>query len=356
MILHIFSDAPYTKKFIEFINKDFDKSEHNFIVLCINDKSKYLEFYNSQDNCIITKDKNIYFNYKEDFINASKIIIHQLNKPVMMLSILLFAPKLFQKMIWIIWGGDVYFYKYKSNSIKDNLLEYLRKITIPKIPVIASYIKGDYDKVVEVYKTDARYIKAKYPSPINIKDIKNKVIVKKDILDNPIIIIVGNSADPSNEHINTYNLLAKFKDENIKVISILSYGGTKSYIDEVIDVGRSIFKENFEAVIDYMDFKSYLSFLNNSDICLFNHKRQQGLGNQIVFFALHKKVFISDSTTPFRYYKDLGIDIYSAESIQNINFNEFIYQSESNKDMNRKLILEDRSDSVIKKEWKEVFR
>ena len=101
------------------------------------------------------------------------------------------------------------------------------------------------------------------------------------------------------------------------------------------------------------NYNTYFN-INNTDICLFNHKIQQGLGNQIVFFALGKKVYISNTTTPFSYYKDMGLDIYATENVKNMNFNEF--SKKINSKNNRKLIFEDIDEKNIKKEWENVFK
>lgn len=353
-ILHIFNDSPYTEKFIRFINKYFESTEHQFIILCINDKSKFLEFYKAQSNCDVTQSKSIYFKYSQDFKSAKQIIIHQLNKPQLMASLLVFYPQAYKKMVWSIWGGDVYFYKYKSNSFKDTLMEFLRKITISKIPVITSYIKGDYDEVVKIYNSSANYIKAKYPNPIDEETILKFAMKNKKNTD-CISILVGNSADPSNEHIATFNLLQKFKDENIKVFSVLSYGGTKNYIDTVIQSGANIFGDKFEPILDYMNFEDYLSFLGNIDICVFNHKRQQGLGNVYILLVLQKKVFMDSSISPFRYYNELGITIYDTDKINESSLEDFAYQEQQNKINSYNLILNDISEKTIYQEWKKVF-
>lgn len=352
--LHIFSDAPYTHKFICFIKEYFDETEHCFIILYSNEKSKFLDFYKTQENCILTTSKNIYFDNKEKFQRVSQILIHQLNKPTMMATLSLFYPSVFEKMVWVIWGGDVYFYKYKTNSLKDNLLELLRKYTIKKFPVIVSYIKGDYEKVVEIYHSNAKYIKAWYPSPIDVEMIKKVILREKT--DNTTRITVGNSADPSNDHIEAFNMLAKYKNEDIEVSVVLSYGGGKEYIEQVIQRGKELFADKFKPILEYMSFEDYLDFINQSDICLLNHKRQQGLGNQLVFFILKKKVFISETTTPFKYYKENGVDIYSTESLVDMSFEDFVFQKKELKNRNREVILNDNDKNILKEDWNRVFK
>lgn len=351
MILHILSDSPYTKKFIEFIHNNFDENEHTFIIFLENKKSKYLDFYQSHENCFVTHNKTIYFAYKEDFKTAQQVIMHQLNKPQLLAVLLLYYPIVFKKMVWSIWGGDLYFYQYKSNSLKDTLIEFLRKLVIKKIPVISSYIRGDFEKAVEIYGTKANYIKAKYPSPISLKNIAQEP--QKDTKE--IRILVGNSADPSNEHLAIFELLQQYKDENIKVMAVLSYGGSKEYIAEVIQSAKAIFHEKFEPIVEYMDHHKYLEFINSIDICVLNHKRQQGLGNVVLFLALKKKVFMHENTTPYQYYKDLGIKIYPTSAIRRYSFEKFIHHEREEKENNKHLILSDMDESSIVGEWMHIF-
>lgn len=350
--LHVFSDSPYTRRFIEFIKIHFDNNEHKFIILIQNEKSPFLTFYKEQNNTLITRKKSFYFDYQKEFKNSEKIIIHQLNKPRLMLSLLLFYPNAFKKMVWSLWGGDVYFYQLQSQSIKHKLFELFRKIVISKIPTISYWVKGDYDVISTVYKSKAIAYQAKYPSPVNLEDIKNISIKEKNT--NEITIIVGNSADPFNEHIAVFKMLEKFKNKNIKICSILSYGNEK-YKNKVIKSGKNIFQDKFLAITDYMSFDEYLSFLNNSDICILNHKIQQGLGNQLLFLALNKKLYINAYTTPFKHYKALDIDVFDTESILSLSFDDFVYQEEKSKTKNKVNILESMSEKVIAKEWQNIF-
>lgn len=354
MILHIFSDSPYTEKFIRFINKYFDSKEHLFIVLSLKKDSKFLDFYKTQSNCKVTNNKSMYFKYAKEFKNSEQIIIHQLNKPILMLSLLLFYPKAYKKMLWSIWGGDVYFYKYKTNSLKDNILELLRKIVIYRIPVITSYIKEDFNNVVNVYKSNATYIKAKYPSPIEEDKILELATIKNDV-DCTLNILVGNSADPSNEHIKVFNMLKKFKNEDIKVIPVLSYGGSKEYIEQISTLGKTIFGNKFKPILKYMDMDEYLNFLNTIDISVFNHKIQQGLGNVYVLLALKKKVYLDSDISSFKYYDELGINIYDTKKIEDLSFENFQSNNEKVVLENYKLILNDISEKTIYKEWEIVF-
>lgn len=353
-ILHIFSDSPYAEKFIRFINSNFDLAEHLFIILCTNQNSKFLPFYRTQTNCKITQNKSIYFEYMKEFKTAEQIIIHQLNKPILMICLLFFYSKAYKKVVWSVWGGDVYYYKTKSNTLKNILIELIRKITIYKIPIITSYIKGDYEEVVKIYKTSATYIRTKYPSPVDEgKILKFSKINKK--IGNNINILVGNSADPLNNHIEVFNLLKKYKNENINVIVVLSYGGLEDYIEQVIIAGESIFGKKFVPILDYMNFDNYISFLSTIDVCIFNHNQQQGLGNIYILLALYKKVYMNTLVSSYKYYNGLGVCIHDTKEILKLSFEEFKYQSYEEMTSNYNLILKDINEETIRKEWENIF-
>jgi len=352
-VLHIFSDSPYAAKFIEFTNKNFDSSNHTFLILCLKKDSQFLSTYQKIDNCKVLFNKNIYFKNVASFKMADQIIVHQLNKPALMASLLLFYPSAFQKMVWVLWGGDVYLNARDKPSLKEMLLEKLRCIVISKLPLMVSYLKGDYEHIVRNYDTKAEYLKADYTSFITKNQVEQ--IQSSIQLSSSTIIVVGNSADPSNEHLQVFGYLEKFKDENIIIQSLLSYGGNKTYIETVKKEGRLTFGEKYQPIENYMTFDEYLKFMAESDICIFNHKRQQGLGNLKVFFALQKKVFISEVTSPYAYFQRIGLAINSTERIKNLSFDEFKGQTKSTSIQNRDIMLNEINERNIVSDWQQVF-
>ncbi|WP_083234102.1 TDP-N-acetylfucosamine:lipid II N-acetylfucosaminyltransferase [Candidatus Marithrix sp. Canyon 246] len=71
----------------------------------------------------------------------------------------------------------------------------------------------------------------------------------------------------------------------------LSYGDPKGvYIKEVISTGTKIFGDKFIPMTEFMDFDKYLNFLGSINITIFNHNRQQAMGNTITLLGFGKKV------------------------------------------------------------------
>lgn len=353
MIFHIFSDSPYTYRFIKFVNKTWEPCNHEFIIL-MKEGSRFGDYYKKTENCHPISRRFRFFQYANLFFKAQKVIFHQLNHPRLFLTLSLLYPSVFHKCIWSMWGADVYFHKNKTNSLKDNVIDNIMRHTIAKLPVITGYIPGDFEIVKSHYRCNAIYIQSKYPSPVDIESIK-AITVNQKKQGASTTIMVGNSADPSNGHIDAFAQLSKYRNEKIKILSVLSYGGSHKYIHSVIESGRRIFGKNFIPVTDYLSFEDYLNLISSVDILFFNHKRQQGFGNLIIFFALEKKVFISCNVTPYDYYKSIGISLFAIEKIQNMSFSEFVQVDTYDMQRNRAIILKEINLTNIKNQWNCVF-
>jgi hypothetical protein len=111
-----------------------------------------------------------------------------------------------------------------------------------------------------------------------------------------INILVGNSADPSNNHLDVLDKLEAHKNENIKIYVPLSYG------NQVIAEEKKRFGDKFIPRTEMMPFQNYLEFMGLIDIAIFNHKRQQAIGNTITLLGLRKKVFIRSDVVQWQFF------------------------------------------------------
>ena len=129
-----------------------------------------------------------------------------------------------------------------------------------------------------------------------------------------INIQVGNSADSTNNHIEVFEKLRKYKDWNIKIYVPLSYSD-QDYVKGVIAKGKAIFGDKFIALIDFMPFEKYLDFLGAIDIAIFAHKRQQAMGNTISLLGMGKKVYMRNDITPWTLFGEIGVKVFDFNSI-----------------------------------------
>lgn len=293
-ILHLMIYEKFMFPFINFVKDNFDLNNHLFLFSQgIPNISIPTELKSS-----IKCSENIE-EIKKYIDKFPKIIIHGLWDSKI-IDIFFSNPQYLKKSFWVMWGGDFYF--PEKQHIK-------KKRVIKKMGNLITDIVGDYILAKKWYKTKGKlYRSFMYPSNL-YKDLKSSERRENSY----IKILVGNSSNPTNNHIETLEKLKKFRDENIKVYVPLSYGGGSiGYINTVIQYGKSIFGSNFVPLTSFMPLNQYIEFLSSIDIGVFNVNRQQAVGNIISLLGFGKKVYIRDDTTMWNYFnKELNIKVFN---------------------------------------------
>lgn len=357
--LHIMHNDKFIVPYIEFINKNFKSKEHFFLIIGGFPKSeipwkKYKNnFYYEK---IIPKNKILkiwellkFFIFLNKFCkNSNKIYFHGLFGKDKILFLFIFR-KYLKKSNWIIWGGDLYCYEKRKKGLKCKIWYYIEDYVKKNIAYINTLVPDDYRIAKKYYKVRGKYKKAQYVSNNNFEYINSLTIEQKD----EIYIQIGNSSDPTNRHFEIIDLLSKFKDEKIKIYAILSYGD-KIYGQKVNEYGKKIFGNKFFGIFDYMSRDKYWNYLKDIDILVFNHQRQQGLGNISMLSFLEKKVYLRNDTSSWEYLtEDIGLKLNSFEKIKNQTFKEFI--TNNSKGNREKILITIYSNEYIKKIWEENF-
>lgn len=343
-ILHIMTGkSVFNSGFVNFLNRYFASERHQIAFLGSDERIN-----DSKVVFINTKRKG--FELIKLMNNAEKIFIHGLFSKELVL--LLFGqPWLLQKSYWVIWGGDLYYYKFRNKSFKSNIYEFMRGKVIKNIGHIVALVEGDYELAKKWYKTEAIYHEAFYPNVMIYENIDKTNNSKKR---NKKIIQVGNSADPQNNHIEILNKLLKFKDKDIEIIVPLSYGD-RNWAKEVIENGKSLYGDKFKPLVEFLPPEEYQKILNSVDVAIFNHDRQQAVGNILALLHLGKKVFIKNDITTWDFLNKKGLTVYNTYDIDKLSFEEFIFVDESLKEKNRKIIEKEFSEDKCAKLWENVF-
>ncbi len=320
--VHIMFNDKFNKPFVDFINKNFEQSEHLF--LC----KRFFENFPFPEGSNVVEIKSL---KGLNFSKPEKIICHSLFDNELV-EFLYKNKKLLKKSYWGIWGGDLY------NAKRDKINDYVRQN-------FKGYIT-DKDKNAVLEKYDIMN-KNFYPvyliPPIGLKMIEGIEKPNK----NYTKIQINNSSDKST--LEMLDILSKFKDENIKITTILSYGdlGVKN---EIIKKGTEIFGDKFEYLDSFISPDEYLKHLIQNDILILNQNRQQGLGNTTVSLAIGTKVFIRSDVTTYKCMKNDQMPIYDTISIPDLTFSDFI---EYNDNYSRaKMYLDE---DIIFKQLEEVF-
>lgn len=352
MYLHLFaSETTYSSTLLDLLARNLDMQEHYF-VFGLGKSHPIKREYHPQLNHKIYFLKNLkdIFKILRLIKKAQWIYFHFLAYDPTLFYWWLMKKKL-KRSTWIIWGADVYAYKKAGLNFKTAWYEKARQHIIPQFPEIAAFVKADYEIVRSLYHTNSEYQPILYPIPVNIGHLK-QFNVQRAV--GSIKIMIGNSGDPSNEHIDALKKISIFSDRDIQVICPLSYGGTPEYLNRVITEGKLIFGEKFNAITEMMETNDYARFLSDIDIVIMNHERQQGLGNIMALLYLEKKVFLKVGTTSYEFLIENGCKIESVDKLGQIDYNEFINFTDELK-KNRIVMQEMLSDEFPLTRWKKLL-
>jgi dTDP-N-acetylfucosamine:lipid II N-acetylfucosaminyltransferase len=346
--LHLFPNGIFTEPYIEFVNKNFNSNEHLFLVIGKGIDAKITPRTNVKK---ISKDFKSVLRLIKEMYRCEKIYLHGLFFKQIVLMLFM-QPWLLKKSNWIEWGGDLYWYKYRKKSFISNLYEAVRRVVIKNMGEITTLVKGDYQLAKKWYDVKGKYYHGIYINPIKLEylnNIKGLESAKKETIN----IQIGNSADPSNNHLEVLDLLKKYKDGKINIFIPLSYGN-REYALEVVEYGKGIFGDKFKPLLNFLEPEEYSQYLASIDIAIFNHERQQALGNIFALLYLGKKVYIRNDVSTWDYLKNqLGLDLSNYLEINKLTYSEFIsFKSDK---LNKEKVEMIFDQNYIKKVWEKIF-
>ncbi len=339
MLLHLFDD----EKFVDATIELFDKAAPNqskFLIGLFSDtdKIKYVKSVDRIKSAVYGSRE--YLNEIGDFRKYNAIIFHYLNNPK--IEILKIVPDEV-KCVWMIWGGDFYpllssrqfdlydkktlnvLYKISSKNIFTYLIrqtginKYVKRFNDKKkySPVLSALNKFSYfttvlpkeEKLVKsLLKLKASFLPFNYGSFEQF--FNNRVDDKFITGDN---ILIGNSANPTNNHFTAFDLLKNYDLGKRKLILPLSYGGSKEYLTELISCGKKLFGDNFVPLTSFIEKEKYTEIVKSCSAAVMNHTRQQGLGNIIMVLWLGAKVFLNENSLAYAHFNDIGVKVFSVQ-------------------------------------------
>lgn len=316
-ILHLASLDKFIPGFIDLLHQHFCSELHT--VLTFGDKKKY-PYHQTPNTMHFTtfKSVRVLFRTLLELHRHDKIILHGLfmNHLVILLS---FMPWLHKKCYWVIWGWDLYYHQLAVKNAHYRFMEVFRKHLISRLGGFVTYVDGDYENARQWYGAKGKYCECiMYRSNVySGGELFSSCEKEKIISDNKKFnLLVGNSADPANNHLDVFKKLAEFDLSNLveKIYCPLSYGDPE-YASQIKLKGEMMFGAKFYPLIDFMPLEQYNKILDEIDIAIFAHHRQQGMGNTINLLGRGKTVFMRDGTSSYDFFKKLGITIFPFEDL-----------------------------------------
>lgn len=168
-------------------------------------------------------------------------------------------------------------------------------------------------------------------------------------------ILVGNSASFSNNHLYILDNIKILKNkDDLNLVLVLSYGGIPEYRDKVMRAYEAIFSSNVKFITSYIPLNEYnKSFLMYNSMIL-SSWRQESIGTILMGFHLGIKVYMSQVSPLYSFYKDLGFSLFTIESDDILHINEPL--SNDIRKKNRDLLHELYNDDIIKSYIRQHFK
>ncbi len=333
-IIHIMKREKFTNPVVGFYNKYYNNGEHEILYVnymgeesMINDE---FTIYQSElflsGNALMDAIKII------QYLNKSKgtyFVIHSLiflNYATQFLLYTIFGW-LFNKVVWIEWGADLYSWRSKNTGFKGKIKNHIGYNFRFKIKNFIAIFPAD----IEIYKSDFPESKARifyapyigYPLPNVVYKSTNPL---EEALKNKkeIVIQIGHNGIETLNHIDVLQNLAKYRDENIRIFMPLSYGGKEEYVNKVIECANELFPEKTWILKEFMPLEQYNKIVESVSIAIFHTYRQCALSNIDNLNLQNVKVYLTEQGAMYDYYAKNAVPIARYEDIQDMNFEQFI--------------------------------
>ncbi len=260
------------------------------------------------------------------------LILHSMNDRF--LPLLKWVPA-HKHVIWIGWGYDYYSLLIRSFPPESLYLEHTRDVVRQKpaglllkerFRKIANLVLGHHSwnprtaiRRVDDFSPvlDLEYDLAKVENPAfqarhiawNYGTLEDDYQPSEDVRMTGRNILLGNSATPENNHIDTLIRLAdSYEVGDRTIITPLSYGDPW-YADKVAAFGEKVFGPQFRPLLEYLGRDAYHSILSTCGHAFMNQVRQQAFGNITYLLLAGTAVHMNPQSPLYRWLVDRGVHV-----------------------------------------------
>lgn len=310
-------------------------------------------------NTLKKYDDNIYLTKKKgsDIFNfygmlTDWIVVHALD--CHRRDVLCIKKKVAKKIIWRTWGHDLINYSLYSRYPKKFIEPLYNYWYIQKVRNFWGVGLGiKYDQLLlqqQFGNMNTFLLPYSNPDPSIYKNLDGS---QRKFAETRIMI--GHSGSPIINHIAILNALSAYKNENLKICLILSYGLGQAYHDEVMRCAFDLFGKNkVEVIKDFMELNQYIAYLNTIDIAIFDVTGSAALGNITKLLHLKKKLFFKRNSFFDDMMQQENIDFGYTDEIGKISYSSLIKPMENVENaLHFTSFLDDSKHAT--KLWKQLF-
>lgn len=175
---------------------------------------------------------------------------------------------------------------------------------IDRVDYWATILPNEYEMLKDNLGMQARYL------PFHYSGTSRATKYPRIDTNKACDILIGNSADPSNNHIDVIDLLRKRGIKNKLYLPM-------AYDDDVYrsHVSKYLIKHSIESEIqqELLSPSDYREKLLNCRAAVFGHIRQQAIGNIVICMRSGIKVFLFKDSVAYKFFKSIGSYVFSIE-------------------------------------------
>lgn len=199
-----------------------------------------------------------------------------------------------QQAFWHIWGADLY---EEGRGLKYQLFYLLRRLAQRRIAHVFA-TRGDLHAFQQRHhRTPASllYFPTRMP----------EAALPGTVVNDDFTVLLGNSGDRSNRHIEGLHAIRAQFGDNVKVLVPLGYPeNNHAYVEKISVAAQRLFPQGQVTLLrDKIDFDTYLQLLARCQLGYFMFERQQGIGTLCLLIQANIP-FVLNRKNPF--WRDLS--------------------------------------------------
>lgn len=171
----------------------------------------------------------------------------------------------------------------------------------------------------------------------------------------PLKILFGNSSDPNGNQLDAFRYLKDKVKEPYEIHTFLSYGDQEAK-EWILESGKKLFGGAFHPVMDYMDKNTFVQFMQQMDVVMMFHNRQQAEGNIMTALTLGKPVFMKPMNPQYDMLKRMGVkSVYDVREMHKVDLRETIAEAQSHREETMAALEAEYSDATRLRHLKDLL-